>query len=157
MVLPTVDSVQDLDLFVCKSLSWNNHIQDKLAKCNKIFYFLKRHIPFSTHVHRKKMLYQSLLLSVILYGYSAWNASISSLKSLESFQKKVLHWILPSLDYVSALQSLDVLPICFQLIKIDLILLWKIQHNQIDIHHKLSFSQQQTRSQARCLFVVPAT
>ena len=48
------------------------------------------------------MLYQSLLLSVILYGYPAWNASISSLRSLESFQKKILHWILPSLDYVSA-------------------------------------------------------
>ena len=103
VVLPTVDSVQDQGMLVCKSLSWNNHIQDKLAKCNKIFYFLKRHIPFSTHVHRKKMLYQSPLLSVILYGYLAWNASISSLKSLESFQKKVLHWILPSLDYVSAL------------------------------------------------------
>ena len=68
VVLPTVDSVQDLGLLVCKSLSWNNHIQDKLAKCNKIFYFLERHIPFSTHVHRIKMLYQSLLLSVILYG-----------------------------------------------------------------------------------------
>ena len=98
------------------------------------------------------MIHQSILLSVILYGYPAWNASISSLRSLESFQKKVLQRILPSLDYVSALQSLDMLLICFQLIKIDLILLWKIQHNQIDIHHKLPFSQQQTRSQARFLF-----
>ena len=90
LVLPTGDSVQDPGLHVCKSLSWNTHIQYKLAKCSKIFYFLKSHIPFSTHVHRKKMLFQSLLLSVVLYGYPAWNASISSLRSLESFRKKVL-------------------------------------------------------------------
>ena len=56
VVIPTEDSIQDLELHVCKNLSWNTHIQDKLAKCNKLFYFLKRHIPFSTHVHRKKTL-----------------------------------------------------------------------------------------------------
>ena len=71
VVLPTVYPVQDLALHVCTNLYWNTHIQDKLAKCNKIFYFLKRHISFSAPAHRKKMPYQSLLLSVILYGYHA--------------------------------------------------------------------------------------
>ena len=123
IILPVVDSIEDPGLTVRNNLSWNEHIQIKLGKCHRILNFMKRHVPISTHTGRKKLLHQSLLLSVLLYGYPAWNASISSIRALENFQKKVMHRIYPKCDYVSGLQSLDLLPICFELIKIDLVLL----------------------------------
>ena len=36
----------DLGMLVTEDLCWTTHVKTKLAKCNKIFNFLKRSIPF---------------------------------------------------------------------------------------------------------------
>ena len=57
----------DLGMLVTEALCWTTHVKTKLAKCKKFFNFLKRSIPFQFSILRKKTLYQTMILSVLLY------------------------------------------------------------------------------------------
>ena len=67
---------------------------------------------------RKRCFIKISRFPLLLQGYSAWNASVSLQRFLDSFQKRIKQCILATLYYVSALQSLDMLPTIFQFIKI---------------------------------------
>ena len=120
-----------------------------------MFNFLKRNIPFSTYSLKKKQLYQSLILSILLYGSCVLSPSNSCMRKLENFQQKVLKWICSNTDYVSALLQLDMLPLCFQMIKNDVVLLWKLHNNHIDVDHPLSVTNQESRFSPHGFFNIP--
>ena len=54
--LPLVNQIEGLGFIVSSSLSWKPHDESKLLKCNRIFGFLKRSIPFSVSSRRKSFL-----------------------------------------------------------------------------------------------------
>ena len=71
--LPFVEEMDDLGFIISNHLSWKRHVDSKLLKIKKSFlFFLKRNIPFSTSSKRKKLLYSSLTLPILLYGSSVW-------------------------------------------------------------------------------------
>ena len=121
--LPVVDKIKDSGFLITHNLSWNSNIDHKLATARKIFGFLRRNVPFNCSIVRKKLLYQSVFLSVLLYGSPVWFPSSTYIARLEKFQYNVLKWMFSSEDYVSSLLQLQFLPICYQLIKADVILL----------------------------------
>ena len=131
--LDFIEDIKDLGLIINKKLNWNPHIDLKLAKSNKTFNFLRRNVPFQVEQQRTILLYRSLILSVLLFISTAWSPSKNSLRRFENFQKRVLKWVSNSNDYDKCLQMLNMLPIFFELIRTDVILLWKIWHKKVKI------------------------
>ena len=70
-VLGNVSSHKDLDVYISNDLKWGFHVTSKLCKARQCFFSLKAKIPFNTPSHVKLHLYWSLVLSVLLYGFSA--------------------------------------------------------------------------------------
>ena len=87
------------------------------------------------------MLYETLVLSILLFASACWVPFCFSLQCLENFQKKVLRWICYRLDYECTLERLDLLPICYQLVRADVILLWKKVNKRVDFHYAMLLEQ----------------
>ena len=79
------------------------------------------------------------------------------LHRLELFQYKVLRWIAKCSSYVSGLQSLKMLPICYSLIRDDIIFLWKLYNGAIDVQYNFPSISLPTRSSSNGLFQVPSS
>ena len=52
-----IDYIEDLGFTISSNLSWQRHIDTKLAKCKKIFYLTKRNVPSTISARRKLFLY----------------------------------------------------------------------------------------------------
>ena len=117
--------IMDLGLLATEDLCWTTHVKTKFAKYNAIINFLKRSIPLQVSILRKKMWYQTIILSLLLYRSQAWCVTTGILKVLEKFQLKVLRWVIRSEDYNETLSKLNLCPIWYQIARVDLILIWK--------------------------------
>ena len=142
---------------ITHNLGWNSHIDHKLATARKIFGFLRSNVPFNCSIVIKKLLYQSLILSVLLCRSPVWFSSSKYIARLEKFQYKVLKWVTSSVDYISGLLQLQLLPICYQLIRDDVILLWKTFNSGVDCVYCPSNVASCTRASSANLFVIPDT
>ena len=106
---------------------------------------------------RKFLLYQSLVLSVLLHGCSVWQPSVTYMRKLGKFLSRVSRWIISDPDYVSALQRVSYLPVCYQKIQSDMVLLWKMINKQAEVESEIQNSFFNTRSLTLGLFSVPKT
>ena len=121
------------------------------------FGFLNRSIPFSVSSSRKSLLYKSLILPILLYGASAMSPSLTMLHQLELFQYKVLRWITNWFSFVSGVQSLKMLPVCYCLIRDDIVFLWKLCIVAIDVHCNIPSVSLPTQSSSIGLFQIPSS
>ena len=153
--LPFNNQIEDLGFIVSSTLSWKAHLDSKHLKCNRIFNFLKRNFPFSVSSHRKLLLYRSLILPILLYGAPVWSPSLTMLHQFERLQYKLLRWIIRCSSYVSGLESLQLLPVCYSLIRGDIVLLWKLYNGAVDVQCNFQFTSLPTRSSSNGLFRVP--
>ena len=149
--LPFVNQIEDMCFIVSSALSWKPHVESKLPKCNRIFGFLKRRLP-SLSSSRKSFLYKFLFLPILLYGAPGWSPSLTMLHQLELFQYKVLRWITNRSSYVSGLQALKMLPVCYCLIRDDIVFLWKLCNAGIIVHCNIPFLSLPTRSSSIGIF-----
>ena len=76
------------------------------------------------------------------------------LHQLELFQYKVLRWITNCSSYVSGLQSLKMLPLCYCLVRDDIVFLWKICNGAIDVHCNITSISLPLRSSSIGLFKI---
>ena len=150
--LQEAQNVVDLGLIIDSNLNWSLHIDRQIAKCTRVLNFLRRNLPFGISIHRKKQLYRSCIVSILLYASPCWCASIEGLRKLEKFNSRAMKWVFRSNDYVSSLKSLKLLPICFQVQRIDILLLWKIINKRVIIPHDFKFISSCTRSGTLKLF-----
>ena len=137
------DYIEDLGFTISSNLKGQRHIDTKLAKCKKIFYFIKWNVLFTISPRRKLLLYQSLVLSILLYCCSVWQPSLTYMRKLEKIQSRVFRWIISDLDYVSKLQRISFLPVCYQKIESDKVV-WKKINKQaaVESEYKVVFSTQ---------------
>ena len=105
---------------------------------------------------RKFLLHKSLILPILLYGAPAWSPALTMLHQLQLFQYKVLRWITNCSLYVSGLQSLKMLPVCYCLIRDDIVFLWKLCNGAIDVHCNIPSVSLPTRSSSIRLFQIPS-
>ena len=114
-------------------------------------------MPFKISARRKLLLYQSLVLSILLYGCSVWQPSMTHMRKLHKFQSRVFRWIISDLDYVSKLHRISFLPVYYQKIESDMFLLWKKINKQAEVENELQSSFFNTRSSTLGLFSVHKT
>ena len=151
--LPYVDKIEDLGFNVTKNPSWKEHINFKLLKSSRVFQFRQRNFPHVISVNRKKLPLKSLLLPILLHGAPVWFPSVVDLKRMELFQYKAIRWIKTCPSYASGSSQLDLLPISYLFIRNDIILLWKLYNNQIDVDSNLATMSLPTRPSTNNLFV----
>ena len=137
-----VNEIKDFGLLIGNRLCWDSHIKYQLHKCSQILALIKRRIPSGLSCWRKLQLYQSLILSILLYCSEVWCPSVTCLKKLEAFQKKIFRWLHPFASYQEWLETWNFLPLCYILIEKDMLLLWRILNGKIDsdFSSKISFS-----------------
>ena len=108
-------SANDLGLIITSSLSWSTHIEIKIRKANTVFFFIKRNSS-TTQMRVRLNLYKSMLLPILSFACCCFSLSRTSLKLLETFQKRVLKWLCR--DYHSTHKDLKcnlAVPMFFQL------------------------------------------
>ena len=130
-------------------------LDPKLLKCNRIFDFLKRNIPFSMSSHRKLLLHRSPVLPFLLYGAPVWSSSFIMLHKFEHFLYKVPRWIIRCSSYISGLKFLQLFTVCYSLIRDDIDFLWKLYIGTVDLQSNFHFASLPSRSSSNGLFGVP--
>ena len=87
-VLAKSVTVKDLGIHVAADVSWKQHIGERMKKANKVLYMLKRNDANKVNTFVKLGLYKSLILTVLLYGFTCLNAGRTEIQILEKFQKR---------------------------------------------------------------------
>ena len=104
--LANADAAKDLGIHIKDYLSWSKHIEERLRKANKVQYLLRRNVAVQVKALIKLGLYKSLILPVLLYGFTCINPSRSELQNLECFHKEAMKWITGNkgVNYISQLR-----------------------------------------------------
>ena len=110
----SLDQILGLGVLISNDSKWKDHIFKAIQKGIKVFQFSTRVLPFSFSTGKKLMLYETLVLSILLYASACWAPCCFSLQCLENFQKKMLRWICPRLDYECTLERLDLLSLSLE-------------------------------------------
>ena len=120
---------KDLGIHIKDDLRWSKHIEERLRKANTVLYLLRRNQAVQVKPLIKLGFYKSLILPVLLYGFTCIIPSRSELQNLERFQKKAVKWITGNkgVNYSSPLRLLNILPLPMFLQLNDL-LLAKVMH-----------------------------
>ena len=125
-----------LGIIVTDNLSWNTPIQMITAKANKMLGLLKRTCPLLTETKIRCSLY--LWLVKLCYGTEIWSPSNVSLKvKIERIQRHATRWILRlrigEISYQERLQTLDMLPLCYDREIQDLVFFYKALYGYVDL------------------------
>ena len=91
LLIDKVSTIKDLGVYFSKNLSWSNHINNKLANCNRSLFFVKHNVPFSAPVETKFNIYVACVKSILLYNSSIWYPAISDLHKMEALQKEIFN------------------------------------------------------------------
>ena len=87
--LAKTSNVKDLGIHVAADISRKQHIEEKMTKTNKVLCMLKRNIAIKVNTFVRELgLYKSLILPVLLYGFTGLTAGRNELQILEKFQKR---------------------------------------------------------------------
>ncbi|XP_055601610.1 uncharacterized protein LOC129750638 [Uranotaenia lowii] len=99
-VLEKVESMRDLGVILDKSLTFEDHLALTVAKAKTVLGFIVRHTKGFSDTTTLKVLYCSLVRSVLEYNIQIWApSSIGGMKLLESVQKRFLRYALPNLPW----------------------------------------------------------
>ena len=79
-------TVKDLGIHVAADVSWK-HIEERMKNANKVLYMLKRNVATKLNTFVKLGLYKSLILPVLLYGFTCLTAGRTEIQIMEKFQK----------------------------------------------------------------------
>ena len=117
------------------SLSWTNHINIKLCKSLRFYFFLSRNIPAATPSYVKLNLYKTSILPILMYASCTWRPNKTSIRQLEMFNKRCLRWIAKDFtaDYHTLLIRLNILPLCYLHHFYDITYLWYLYQSKTDL------------------------
>ena len=127
--------VKYLGVHTSSNVSWWTHINIKIGKAKQVYHQIKRNIPYSAPIKTKLNLYNSSILSILLYGSEVYDADNTSFRKLERLQWKYLKWACGSLatSYSSILVYHHVLPICYRHQLKDLLFFNKLLNGEMDM------------------------
>ena len=135
--LQQMDEVKDLGILVNSGLNWASHVNYRIKKSNKAFFYIKRNVSYRLQTHIKLNLYKSLLLPVLLFASECYSPSRTDCHRLETFQRRVVHWIAknPSSSYRQKLIDLNVLPIPMYIQLKNLLIFATVIEKSREVHH----------------------
>ena len=89
VVLKRVNEIVDLGVKVCSTLKWNKHIESIVKKAYQRIWLIIRTVGFDAPIKTKKILYITLVRSILEFGSTIWNPTSKGLMELiESIQRK---------------------------------------------------------------------
>lgn len=114
--LERVYAVKDLGFYLTPSLSFENHINITIGKALKVLGFVKRNTMLFTSVPCLRVLYFSLVRSILEYGIVVWHPHLAKDQlRLERVQNRFLGYVAfllkiphPRHDYSSISSSLNI-------------------------------------------------
>ena len=129
--IPQEIHFKDLGIYFSETLSWDYHLSFVLRKANQKLAYLKRSIPSETKLSVKCNLVKTYIISILFYGSNVWYASKTIVRQMERLQRKSLKWIqsnshFTDKEYNDCLRSVNLLPITYQLVFLDLVVLNRI-------------------------------
>ena len=130
--------MRDLGVILTKNLSWTPYVNQIRAKANALSHNILR-IFSSTNCWLLISLFQTYVRPLLEYNTSTWSPRLQAdIKDVESVQKTFTRRLcqrcnIPFSDYSDRLVKLNLESLEVRRIKRDLILLYKILHNLIDI------------------------
>ena len=131
------------------------HQEYIINKATVQFNLLHRTCHYVHNTKKRRTLYLTLVRSIFNHCSHIWKPVDSAILQFEALQKRCIKWIfkesyMPYNDreYFSKLQELDILPIDYYFLKVDLLLFYKIIHELVPIKLPVDIikSNLQTRS-----------
>ena len=111
-----VSSHKDLGNAFSTNLKWEVRIASKLNSASETCYYLKHTVPGNTPSKVKFSLYDSSVLSILLYGCQIFSAFVKMLRKMEWFQKRCINWIFgKKLSYEDCLKENNVFTISYMI------------------------------------------
>ena len=111
--LEIVKSHEDLDLIINGNMKCVDHVNYKIFKARRCFLKLKSTIPWTTPSKSEFQLYQSVVLSVLLYGIAIWLPNLSCLIETEEFQQSCLTWAFGKKAHADIISASGILPVTY--------------------------------------------
>ena len=126
----------------------------KLLSSNKSFHFIKHSIPYHIPLSVKLMFINTCVKSVLVYANPVWSPSLTMLRKLENFNRKILTWVTGHLPYLKHFSLTNSLPILFTLIFNDLMLFHKKLNGDSELLFAAYFYFKVTTSRSSALMAV---
>ena len=82
------DTVRDFEIHIKDDPSSGKHTEERLRKANKVLYLLRRNVAVQVTPLIKLGLFKSLIIPVLLYGFTCINASRSELQKLRTLSEE---------------------------------------------------------------------
>ncbi len=138
-VFSRVNEEKDLGVTISSKLTWHHHISDIVAKANKLLGLLKRTCPLLTDIQVRRTLYLTLVKSQLCYATQVWSPALDMLiAKVERVQRRATKWILgykeKDMSYHQRLQTLHLLPLCYDREIKDLTFFYKALYGYIDVN-----------------------
>ena len=129
---------KDMGIYFSENLSWDHHLSFVLQKANHKLAYLKRTIPNETKLSVKCNPVKTYIKSIFFYGSNVWHAIKTMVRQMERLQRKSLKWIQSNShfndrEYNDFLRSVNLLPITYQFVCLDLLVLNKILTRKLSL------------------------
>ena len=147
--LDKVSEFKDLGIIVTDNLSWDAHIGAITKKANRNLWLIKRMLGYQAPIKAKKILYVSLVRSLLEYGSQLWNSpTTKNLRIIESVQRRATKYILNDGEstYKSRLTLTNLIPLSYRRELLDLSFI----HPSIHGHYGRNFKDMFLFRQHRC-------
>ena len=139
-VLDYVNEEKDLGVLMTSKFTYKAHQEYIIKKATVQFNLLRRTCHYVHNTKKRRTLYLTLVRSIFNHCSHIWKPIDSAVLPFEALQKRCIKWIfkesyMPYNDreYISKLQELEILPIDYYFLKIDLQLFYKIIHELVPI------------------------
>ena len=132
---------KDLGKYFSENLSWDHHLSFVLQKANQKLAYLKRTIPSETKLSVKCNLVKTCIILTLFYGSNVSYASKTIVRQMERLQRKSLKWMqsnghFTDKEYNDSLRSVNLLPITYQFVFLDLVVLNKILTRKLPLEEE---------------------
>lgn len=157
--------LKDLGLLIDCNLNWSTHIEDRIKKCNKVFFYVKRNMSHRLPPKIKLAVYKSMLLPILAFGSECYPLSRTNLQKFETIQRRIVGWIdwRQEYSYHQKLKLLKLLPLpmFFQLkslLQFSTVLQNSRYSDTNDTHYlQVETSRAASRNNAICILSKPRT
>ena len=137
--LTTTSFEKDLGIWIASDLTWTKHVLERCAKANRLLGFVRRSGGEITNVKTRRMLYLSVVRSVLAYASQVWSPqTIGLIKRTERVQRRASKFMLNLSflcedSYRDRLIRLELIPLSYWHEYMDLLFFFKAINGLVDI------------------------
>ena len=129
---------KDLGVYVDKDLSFSHHIQQGIAKANKLLGLIRRSMKY-LNKDSQKYLFTSLVRPHLEYGNIIWSPTLQShINNLEKIQRRATKMVpeLKDITYEERMKEMRLPSLAYRRMRGDVIEMYKYTHGIYDVSKK---------------------